>query len=125
MSIFSRIAQISKPFHGTLFAGLLLVIVVTFLDTAVITALFTALLFAVIGQEGLSRQGMDADRLQLLGIDFTAILERLVGQMGETKLLLVLAGITVLVALIKAICSGRQGFLMSRFANLVAREIRL
>ncbi|MHB0935779.1 MAG: ABC transporter ATP-binding protein [Armatimonadota bacterium] len=125
MSIFSRITRISKPFHGTLIAGLLLVIVVTFLDTAVITALFTALLFAVLGPEGLSGQGMDTDKLDILGIDFTGMLERLVGQMGQTKLLLMLAGITILVALIKAICAGRQGFLMSRFANLVAREIRL
>jgi len=125
MSVFSRIAQISKPFHSTLIAGLMLVVVATFLDTAVVTALLVALLFAVIGQKGLTEHNITADRLKILGVDFTAILDRLVGHMGHIHLLLVLAGITAVVVLIKAGVTARQGFLMNRFANLVSREMRL
>jgi len=124
MSVFLRIAQLSKPFHGTLMAGLVLVVVVTFLDTAVITVLFTALLFAVISRQDLALQGIGADRLKILNIDITAILERATGVSGKMEMLLLLAGITALVVLVKAACSARQGFLMHRFANLVAREVR-
>jgi len=124
MSIFSRIARISKPYHGTLIAGLALVVVATFLDVAVISFLFVALLFAVIGKQGLAEQGIDADRLKILNIDFTAILERLLGHMSHFQLLLVLAGITAVFVFIKAACAARQGFLMHRFANLVGREMR-
>jgi len=124
MSIFSRIAQISKPYRGTLYGGLLLVVVATFLDVAVISFLFVALLFAVIGKQGLAEQGIAADRLKILDVDFTAVLERLLGHLTHFQLLWALAGLTALVVFIKAACTARQGYLMHRFANLVGREVR-
>jgi subfamily B ATP-binding cassette protein MsbA len=124
MSVFSRIAQISKPYHGTLYGGLLLVVVGTFLDTAVITTLFAALLFAVIGKEGFTAQGLQADDLKMMNIDFAALLERLLGRTGHVELLAALAAVTVVVVFLKSACIARQGFLMHRFANLMAREVR-
>ncbi len=122
MGIFSRLSQIARPFRGTLIAAFVLVMVSTLLDTAVITFLFTAMIFVVIGEKGAAAQGIVVKKM--LGFDLGHLLKWLVADNDPFRLLLILAAITALTVFLKSVSDSRNGFLMNKFANLVGREMR-
>ncbi|MHB9131292.1 MAG: ABC transporter ATP-binding protein [Armatimonadota bacterium] len=134
MTVFQRLSRIAKPYRGTLFAGLSLVFVTTFLDTTVITTLFGVLLFLVVSGGQISNLTANPTFIkypwQKKLWDLPAV-QDLVHRFNQLdvhdfriQLLIILAAITVVAILIKCITDSRQGYLMNKFATLMAREIR-
>jgi subfamily B ATP-binding cassette protein MsbA len=121
MTVFQRLSLIAKPYRGTLTASLGLVILTTFIEVVVISVLFSALLFFVVGEQFLRERGMS---MEFFGIDLGRLLARMAGSEDPLKLLIMLASISVGVILIKCLASSRQGYLINKFANLMARDIR-
>jgi subfamily B ATP-binding cassette protein MsbA len=121
MTVFQRLALIAKPYRGTLTASLLLVILTTFIEAVVYSVLFTALLFIVVGAQWFKTHGM---QMEFLGFDLGGFAARLAGSANPMHLLVVLATAAVVVVFIKCLAASRQGYLIHKFSNLMARDIR-
>jgi subfamily B ATP-binding cassette protein MsbA len=121
MSVFSRLARIAKPYSLTLYHSLLLVVFSTFVETIVYTVLFTALLYVVVGEVGVK----DTPDLKFLGVNLIALLKGFIGtHPNRPALLMALACAAVGAVFVKCVATARQGYLINKFANLMAREIR-
>jgi subfamily B ATP-binding cassette protein MsbA len=121
MSIFSRVFRIATPYRPTLITGLVLVVISSFLDTAVSSVLFTSLLYVVVGATAFSAEGLS---LNFLGHNWGADLTRLLGSHERLPILLTLSALSLLVILCKCLVEGRHSYLMHKFSQLVARDLR-
>lgn len=105
----------------TLISSLCLMLVTTVLETAALPVLLTALLFLVIGGESMSGNGLLA---KIADINVGSYLEGLLGHGDRMSVLLSLAVITAAVMLLKCICQAAQHYLMNKFSQSVARDLR-
>ncbi len=121
MSIYTRVRQLARPYLGTLIAGVLLIFFTTTLDTAVITALLTGLLFLIVGATAFSHSGFS---LKLLNLDLGSELTRIMGTTDRGSLLLGFGLFTVGVVFLKCIAQSRQSYLMHRFGYQIGRDLR-
>ncbi|HOS43729.1 MAG TPA: ABC transporter ATP-binding protein, partial [Armatimonadota bacterium] len=121
MTVTQRLALIATPYRGTLTASLALVVLTTFIETVIYSVLFSALLFFVVGEQFLRARNMS---MEYFGFDLGQALARFANSKEPMTLLLVLAAFSVLVVFIKCAAASRQGYLINKFANLMARDIR-
>lgn len=119
--LIKRLLQMLLPYKRCAIAGVILGIVRTVIETALLPMLFTMLLFAVIGSEA-GKSGRLS--IPVIHLDF----ERLVHMSGtpsdRMSVLLWLAVALVVVVVLKCICQGAQNYLIQRFSQTVARDLR-
>jgi subfamily B ATP-binding cassette protein MsbA len=118
MSVVRRLAQIAAPYRGSLIAGLGLSLLSSFINTVVLSLLFSALLVQVVG----TRDTLPS--IRLFGIDLIQVLQRYMPSGDPIRLLAVTAAITGLAILLKSACDGRAGYLMGRFGLQMGRDLR-
>lgn len=116
-----RLHEVARPYYGSLAAGLALLFVTTFLDTAVISVLLTTLLCLVIGPRSFAGTGFS---VRVLGHDVGREMMGLVGSGDRATLLIVLSAVSMLVVFVKCAFQARQGYLMQKFGFLIARDLR-
>ena len=138
MSIIQRLGKIAKPFRNNLFTGLVLGFIGVFVETGVISALVAAMITLITGPKGGDKSALSriplldnpkiSTSLQQVQIWFDNLTAGLLPANNATytamQSLLLLASITIIVVFIKSVLQGRSQFLMHRFANLMARDIR-
>lgn len=137
MSVIPRLARIARPYRGRLVVGLILVLLTTFLDTVVITSLFTAMLYLVVGSHTATAATTSPASTDnpLLHIGWVRTLSETVEHwqrhfesslqdQEKMHLLLLIAGLTAVVVLMKCLLQARQNYQMHKFANLVSRDLR-
>lgn len=117
----ARIRCIAGQYYSTLTASVILLLITTVLDTAVISFLLTCLLFLVIGSTAFAHSGFS---LQILGIDFGRYINNLFGTGDRLAVLIGLSVLCAVVVLIKCACQARQSYLMYKFGYSVARDLR-
>jgi subfamily B ATP-binding cassette protein MsbA len=118
MPIIHRIAQVAKPYRGTLYIGLILGFIATYLDTLTIPILLSALAYLVVGEQFAASDGLD------LGPLFKRMMDALTASSDKAHLLVMLAIITLVVVFLKALFMGRHNYLMMKFSNLIGRDMR-
>lgn len=118
MSLFQRLTRIARPYLGTFYSGLILVLISTFLDTVVVLVLFNAILFLIIREQVTQFSGISIDSR------LTEIATRLTAPYDRAHLLVIFCILTVVVVFIKCILQARHGYLLHKFANLMARDLR-
>ena len=121
MTIVQRLTQIARPYRGNVYASAALLFVSSLLDSALITFLFASMIFVVLGEREAREKGAG---LKVFDIDFGMMLHRLLDTSDPVRMLYLLAGCTILAIFIKCLCDARLGYLMNRFANLVAKDLR-
>jgi len=121
MTIVQRLTQIAHPYRSNVIASAVVLFISSILDSALITFLFTSMIFVVLGEREAREKGFG---LEIFHTDFGLILHNLLATSDPVRMLYLLAGCTVVAIFIKCVCDARLGFLMNRFANLVAKDIR-
>ena len=121
MTVVQRLIKIAHPHRGNVYASAILLAISSILDSAFITFLFTSMIFVVLGAEEAQKRGFG---LQIFHTDFGKLLQDLLRTPDPVRMLMMLAGCTVLAIFIKCLSDARLGYLMNRFSNLVAKDIR-
>ena len=119
--VFRRIAALARPHRHLFFLGLVILILTTLLETAVIPVLFTCLLFMVLGSESFAAHGFS---LKVMGHDMGKLLIGFMGAEDQVSLLVKASIVIVVVVLIKCIGQGQQTYLIYSFAYRIAAELR-
>ena len=120
-SVMRHLAALGRAHAVSLFTALSLVLVTSLLDTAVISLLLTALLVLVIGGAALSPSD---SALTFFGHDWTARLLRMLDGTEHGQLLVSVSLLLIAVILVKCSLEITQNYLMSRFTNLLGRDLR-
>jgi len=103
-------------------SGLLFTVVSSFLETVAISLLFAAMICVVVRNAFLESHQLGLNKTDLQHLE--AFLNSLITRGGYTHALLMLAGIMLAVVFCKCFADSRQGYLMNRFANQVALQLR-
>ncbi|HEX2950814.1 MAG TPA: ABC transporter ATP-binding protein [Armatimonadota bacterium] len=142
MSVIQRLFHIAKPYRSNLLTGLSLVMISTFLDTVVISALLTGMITLVDpkgGSHASAHPGSHNLPINLPILHNPALIEtyqsvkasiihglsHFFDPHNKFILLVFLALVTLVTVFCRFIFSARSGYLMNRFANLMAKDLRL
>ncbi len=135
MHVFQRLTQIARPFRRILVNGVVLIFVVALLDI-IVSGLMATLVSRIVVTTSTpvkAPEHHDPTRLDhllhawgwdRLAVDFQSHLAVFLHSHGPREMLVWVACLTALMVLLKCICAARNGFLMFKFANLMARELR-
>jgi subfamily B ATP-binding cassette protein MsbA len=128
MTVFQRLIELSKPHRRILYSGIGAVVVTTVLDTAVLTFLYAGLLALVTGR-GISPEDIASLQHKIDALPFNLAVKvpdihRFITPENRVSLLFTLAGITMLVQFLKSAFESRQFYQLTRFGNLMARNLR-
>ncbi len=119
MSVVRRLAEIAAPYRGSLYTGLALSLLSSFIDTVILSLLFSVLLVQVVG----THQG-GLPTLKFGQLDLMQLLARHMPSGDPVHILAITAAITWLVIILKSACDGRAGYLMGRFSLRIGRDLR-
>ena len=120
MNIFHRLIIIARPYAGKLYLALLLLLLISLIDTVVTSVLFTSLIFLIVP----TQKSATPFSLQLLQFDAGNWLRHLFGFDNRLHLLLAIALLLVIATLFRCASQALAGIQMQRFALLVARDLR-
>ena len=139
MSVIQRLTTIARPYRGNLYQGLVLGFIGVFIETGVISALVASIVTLITGHSDTGKAGGLSALPMLNHPSITSVLDsaqhwlnaltRMVIVPGskyeaEMQTLVFLALITGVVVFVKCVLQGRSHYLMHRFANQMARDVR-
>jgi subfamily B ATP-binding cassette protein MsbA len=141
MTTFQRLAGMTRPFRRDLIGGLIHGIISIVLETGVVNALAAGMVGAIVGSKivnsmagpatggnSLRPHFLDTHKYQHLVSQLQAIFNHFVSffvhKDNKLELLVFFAIITGITVLLKCAFQARGSYLMNRFANRVARDVR-
>lgn len=135
MSVIQRLFHIAKPYRSNIYTGFWYASIAIFLDTAIVSALLASMISLVTHADSHAIKGSHGDmsflsnlhlEKYIVALKSSALqfISHIVDPQNKLQLLILLAVLTIITVFLRCAFNARSGYLMHRFANLMARDLR-